>query len=203
VSGSVVVVDYGMGNLRSVSKAIEKIGTGVEVTGVPAKVRHAERLVLPGVGAFGKAVENLGSAGLLDAVLDFLQKERPFLGICLGLQLLFEGSEEEEEHSGLKVLSGKVKRFGAGFKVPHMGWNAVKQVRETSLFDDVPDESYMYFVHSYYATPEDDEITVGTTQYGVSFSCAVQRGNMAGLQFHPEKSQALGLRVLENFVVKL
>lgn len=203
MSSCVTIVDYGMGNLKSVSKAIEAVGASVEVTAEPSKVSEAERLVLPGVGAFGKAVENLEEAGLAEGIMEFLKTERPFLGICLGLQLLFEESEEERKRSGLGVLCGGVKRFSGGLKVPHMGWNTINKTKETKLFENVPDGSYMYFVHSYYVDPEDQDEAVCSTEYGVSFTSAVQKGNVMGVQFHPEKSQDLGLAVLANFVRNL
>ncbi len=203
MSKKVIVADYGMGNLRSVSKALEKVGADVEVTADVSKVSGAERLVLPGVGAFGKAVENLQEAGLIDALKDFLQSERPFLGICLGLQLLFQSSEEEDLRKGLGVIPGTVKRFREGLKVPHMGWNTLKYANQCTLFDGVPEGSYVYFVHSYYVVPTDDTVTACTTDYGTTFVSAVCRDNIAGVQFHPEKSQNLGLRVLINFMEKM
>ena len=192
-----------MGNLRSVSKALESVGADTKVTADPSEVRGADRLVLPGVGAFGKAVQNLEEAGLREALLEFMETERPFLGICLGLQLLFESSEEDEGRAGLGVLRGTSKRFEKDLKVPHMGWNTVKQIRDSALFQDVPDDSHMYFVHSYYVDPDDQEIAVSTTEYGITFTSAVQKGNVVGFQFHPEKSQDLGLAVLANFVTRL
>lgn len=203
MSGKVVVADYGMGNLRSVSKALEKVGADVEVTADVSRVSGAERLVLPGVGAFGKAVENLQEAGLIDALKDFLQTERPFLGICLGLQLLFDASEEEDVLKGLGMIPGDVKRFQEGLKVPHMGWNTLKYANSCPLFEGVPDGSYVYFVHSYYVAPTDDTVTACTTDYGTTFVSAVCRDNIAGVQFHPEKSQDIGLRILVNFMEKM
>lgn len=196
----VTVVDYGMGNLRSVSKALESVGADVNVTADLSKVRDADRLVLPGVGAFGKAMRNLEEAGLREAILEFLRTERPFLGICLGLQLLFESSEEEKNCAGLGIFRGTVKRFVVDLKVPHVGWNTAKQTRCSAVFRDVPDDSYMYFVHSYYVDPEDKDTVVSRTEYGVTFTSAVQKENVVGVQFHPEKSQDTGLAVLANFV---
>ncbi len=172
----VTVVDYGMGNLRSVAKALETVGADVEVTADPSKVRGADRLVLPGVGAFGKAVRNIEEANLREVLLEFLRTKKPFLGICLGLQLLFESSDEEEGCAGLGILRGSVKRFKVDLKVPHMGWNTVKQTRDIAVFKDVPDESYMYFVHSYYVDPDDEYVKASTTEYGVTFTSAVQKG---------------------------
>lgn len=199
----VTVVDYGMGNLRSVAKALETVGANTKITTDPTEVREADRLVLPGVGAFGKAIQNLEEAGLREALLEFLRTKRPFLGICLGLQLLFENSAEDEGCTGLGILRGSVKRFNADLKVPHMGWNTVKRTRDSVIFKNVPDESYMYFVHSYYVDPEDEYVKASRTEYGVTFTSAVQKGNMIGVQFHPEKSQDLGLAILTNFVKRL
>ncbi len=196
----VTVVDYGMGNLRSVAKALETVGAVTKVTADPSEVRNADRLVLPGVGAFGKAIQNIEKAGLREALLEFLRTERPFLGICLGLQLLFESSEEDEGCAGLGILRGSVKRFKIDLKVPHMGWNTVKRTRDSALFQGVPDNSYMYFVHSYYVDPEDEYVKASRTEYGVTFTSAVQKGNIIGVQFHPEKSQDLGLAILANFM---
>ena len=196
----VTIVDYGMGNLRSVAKALETVGANTNVTADPSEIRGAERLVLPGVGAFGKAVRNIEEAGLREVLLEFLRTKRPFLGICLGLQLLFDRSEEEEGCAGLGILRGSVKRFRVDLKVPHVGWNTVKRTRDSAVFKDVPDESYMYFVHSYYVEPADEYVKASRTEYGVTFTSAVQKGNMVGVQFHPEKSQDLGLAVLANFV---
>ncbi len=196
----VIVVDYGMGNLRSVSKALENVGAAAEVTNDPAKVRAAERLVLPGVGAFGKAVSNLEEGGLKGAVLEFLGTGRPFLGICLGLQLLFESSEEDRGVEGLGFFEGMCRRFGEDLRVPHMGWNTLEWAEGNGLRAGLPEEPYMYFVHSYYVEPAEEGIIAARTQYGVRFTSAVRRGPVTGVQFHPEKSQDVGLKFLSNWI---
>lgn len=198
-NANVIVVDYGMGNLRSVSKALENVGAGVEVTNDPARVRAAERLVLPGVGAFGKAVSNLEEGGLKEAVRDFLGSGRPFLGICLGLQLLFESSEEDRGVEGLGYFEGMCRRFGEDLRVPHMGWNTLEWAEGNGLRGGLPDEPYVYFVHSYYVEPAEEEIIAARTHYGVRFTSAVRRGPVVGVQFHPEKSQDVGLQFLSNW----
>jgi imidazole glycerol phosphate synthase glutamine amidotransferase subunit len=194
----VTVVDYGMGNLRSVAKALESVGAGATVTRDPAEVKAAERLVLPGVGAFGKAVSNLEEAGLRDALLDFLARERPFLGICLGFQLLFESSEEDVGAEGLGFLKGTCRRFDEGLRIPHMGWNTLEWMRDSALRQGLPHEPYVYFVHSYYVVPADEGFVATETIYGVRFASAVRKGAVLGVQFHPEKSQDVGLRFLAN-----
>jgi imidazole glycerol phosphate synthase glutamine amidotransferase subunit len=194
----VTVVDYGMGNLRSVSKALESVGANARLTKDPAAVKAAERVVLPGVGAFGKAVSNLEEAGLRDALFDFLARERPFLGICLGLQLLFESSEEDVGAEGLGFFKGTCKRFDEGLRIPHMGWNTLQWLRDGALRQGLPDEPYVYFVHSYYVVPADEGFVATETTYGVRFASAVRKGPVLGVQFHPEKSQDVGLTLLSN-----
>jgi len=215
----VVIVDYGMGNLRSVQKAFEWVGCDARVSDRPEEVARAARLVVPGVGAFGDAMAALRQRGLVDPIREFVAAGRPFLGICLGLQVLFEESEEVVESpeamvaargsplpKGLGLLAGRVVRFGPtvgaqGLKVPHMGWNRVERVRPSSLFEGVAqEEAYFYFAHSYYAAPQDERIVVGRTDYGGPFASAIASGHIWATQFHPEKSQAAGLKVLENFV---
>jgi len=195
------VVDYGMGNLRSVQKAFERLGHAAVVTRDPAVVAAAPGVVLPGVGAFGACMANLDRCGLTAAVRDAATSGRPFLGICLGMQLLFEESEEFGPVRGLGVFPGRIVRFAPApsRKIPHMGWNALRVRRRVPLLDGVPDESYVYFVHSYYAVPADPSLVVTTTTYGPDFASAVARGSVFACQFHPEKSQAIGLRMLENF----
>jgi glutamine amidotransferase len=198
----IAIVDYQMGNLRSVQKALERVGATALITCQAEVIRQANGLVLPGVGAFGDAVLELRRRGLIEPLLDFIRSGRPFLGICLGLQLLFEKSFENGEHAGLGVLQGDVVRFPArpGLKVPHMGWNQVRQVRATPLLEGIEDGSYFYFVHSYYVRPRDPSVIVLETDYGEPFCAMVQTGNVWATQFHPEKSQRTGLRMLENFV---
>ncbi len=205
------VVDYGMGNLRSVSKALESLGFPTVVSGDPAELSRCAGIVLPGVGAFRDCMENLGGQGLLPFLSGVLREDRPFLGICLGLQVLFTESEEFGSHRGIGFLRGKVVRFPAGLrdtvpgvgtvtlKVPHMGWNRVDFTMDHPVFHGIPSGSFFYFVHSYYVEPEEPDAVAGRTSYGVAFAAAVGRGNMAAVQFHPEKSQEAGLAVLSNF----
>ncbi len=197
----IVIVDYGMGNLRSVQKGFEKIGAHAIVSREIRAVRQADRLVLPGVGAFGECMRNLDAFGLVEPVKDFLRSGRPFLGICLGLQLLFEESEEFGRHRGLGIIAGKVRAFDRrmGLKIPHMGWNQVNVKKRSPLFYGVPDGAYFYFVHSYYVDPADPSDILTETDYGITFTSAVARDNVFAVQFHPEKSQNHGLTLLQNF----
>ena len=199
----IAVIDYGMGNLRSVSKALETVGAQVKVTGNPEEIIEADAIVLPGVGAFYRGMKNLGNLGILPAIFKAIEEGKPFLGICLGLQLLFTESEEHGVNKGLGLIKGRVRKFEPTLKIPHMGWNKVKfkmQNSKCKIFDGVPDESYFYFVHSYYVEPDDKDVILATTGYGVEFASAVAKGNIFGVQFHPEKSTGLGLKILENFV---
>lgn len=198
---SVVVVDYGMGNLRSVQKGLEKAGCLAAVSGDPAAIERASGIVLPGVGAFRDCMANLEGARLVDPVVAAIEEGKPFLGICLGMQLLLAVSEEFGVHEGLGIIPGKVVRFPAdrGLKIPHMGWNRVHFTGPNPLFRGIPDGSYFYFVHSYYAAPDGSEVVAGWTDYGVRFCSALSRGNIFACQFHPEKSQRWGLKILENF----
>jgi glutamine amidotransferase len=206
----IVIVDYGMGNLRSVQKALERVGGEARVSDRPEDVARAERLVVPGVGAFGDAMRALEERGLVEPIREFVRRGRPVLGICLGLQIFFEESEETGAAAarGLALFKGRVVRFGdavvrQGLKVPHMGWNAVEPVRLSPLFAGMPERGvYFYFAHSYYADPADETVVVGRTEYGIRFASVVARENVAATQFHPEKSQAAGLALLENFVTR-
>lgn len=197
----VVVVDYGMGNLRSVQKGFEKVGSRAVISRDPEEVTNADRLVLPGVGAFPECMKNLGRFNLIEPVVEFVKSGRPFLGICLGLQLLFDESEEFGRHEGLKLIPGKVKAFdrAMGLKIPHMGWNQVRFSKRSQLFEGIEDSSFFYFVHSYYVVPDEASDIAGESDYGIQFTCAVSRDNIFAVQFHPEKSQEIGLRVLKNF----
>ena len=198
---STVVVDYGMGNLRSVEKALAAVGGNPLTSGDPEAVRSAARLILPGVGAFGDAMSNLRNQGLLEAVLEAVSSGRPLLGLCLGLQLLFDESEEFGSHRGLGVIPGRVRRFAVpGLRVPHVGWNQVEQARPDPLLEGIPEGAYFYFVHSYYVEPADTSDHVAQTEYGHRFCSIARRGNVWGAQFHPEKSQAMGKRLLSNFI---
>ena len=212
----IVIVDYGMGNLRSVQKAFERIGRKAEVTDKPEKVAAAERLVVPGVGAFADAMAALRARHLVEPIREFCARGRPMLGICLGLQVLLDDSEELPLGApagaplvkGLGLIPGRVVKFGphvtaSGLKVPHMGWNVVEFVKPSPLFEGMPRQGvYFYFAHSYYAKPLDEAVTVGRTEYGGPFASAVAVGNIYATQFHPEKSQDVGLAVLENFVTR-
>lgn len=196
----IAIIDYGTGNLRSVQKAFERVGAETVVTSDPSHIAEAQGVVLPGVGAFGDAMENLRRAGLDGAVLRAIEEGRPFLGICLGMQILFEEGEEMGLHKGLGVFGGRVVRFDTKLKVPHIGWNQIHIRRETPLLQGVPDGGYAYFVHSYYARPAEPEIILATTDYGIDYASIVGRDNVFGIQFHPEKSQEVGLKILGNFV---
>jgi len=193
------IVDYGRGNLGSVEKAFLHLGLPTVVTEDPRAVGDAEALVLPGDGAFHDAMQNLEALGLLGPLREALEGGRPFLGICLGYQLLLSESEEFGQSKGLGLIPGVVRRFPKGLKVPHMGWNQVTHTGDLAIFDGIPSGAYFYFVHSYYPEPLDGTLRVATCQYGITFPAAIGRGNLFATQFHPEKSQRWGLRLLENF----
>ena len=202
----ICVVDYGMGNLRSVEKAIERLGYDVTVSSDADVIAASDVLVLPGVGSFGDSMRNLDRYGLIEPLLVHLRSGRPFLGICLGLQVLFEASEESPGVEGLGVLRGKVVGFRPcgstsrpRLKVPHMGWNTVQLTGSTPLFDGIPPRGRFYFVHSYYASPVDESVVLGRTTYGVTFASVLKWRNVVAVQFHPEKSGTLGLRFLDNY----
>lgn len=201
----IAIVDYGMGNLRSVEKAFEKLGFQATVTRDGGLILDSDGLVLPGVGAFGDCMRNLEEYGLVEPIKTFIEGGKPFLGICLGLQLLFEESEESPGIRGLGVLRGRVVRFprsgGGRLKVPHMGWNRVRMKEGLPILNGIPQGSWFYFVHSYYPEPEEEGVIAGMTDYGVEFTSAIQKGNAFACQFHPEKSSTLGLRILENFAL--
>ena len=198
----VVIVDYGMANLRSVQKAFEAVGAAAEITTDPARVAAAGKVVLPGVGAFRDAIAKLRETGLADAVIAHVAADRPFLGICLGLQLLFARSHEDGLYDGLGVFGGDVVRFPSvpGLKVPHMGWNALRLTRPACpLFAGLPPDPSVYFVHGYHPVPADVDIVAAEADYPTPFCAAVWRGNVFATQFHPEKSQRVGLTMLANF----
>ncbi len=202
----IAIIDYGMGNLRSVQKAFEKVGFEALVTSDPKVVLEAERIVLPGVGAFRDCIRNLEEGGFIDPILRVIREGRPFLGICLGLQLLFTESEEFGFHRGLNVIPGRVVRFPDGMregdeelKVPHMGWNQIAIERRPAALAGIPDGSNFYFVHSYYVKPDDPSVVATTTDYGGGFCSSVWKENIFATQFHPEKSQEKGLAILKNF----
>jgi imidazole glycerol-phosphate synthase subunit HisH len=197
----IVIVDYGMGNLRSVQKGLERVGAAAEISGDPEKLAAADKVVLPGVGAFQDAMVELQRRDLVGPLLNAIDDRKPFLGICLGLQLLFDVSYEGKACRGLGVIPGEVVRFALPrpYKVPHMGWNQVKVCRRAPLLEGLNDGDYFYFVHSYYVVPKDRDVVALETDYGGPFCSMIWRDNLFATQFHPEKSQALGLRVLENF----
>lgn len=197
----IVIVDYGMGNLRSVQKGFERVGAQALVSRKIKDIDSADKLVLPGVGAFPECMKNLVTFGLVDSILDFLKSGKPFLGICLGLQLLFEESEEFGLHEGLKVIPGRVKAFSRemGLKIPHMGWNQVTFKKDVPIFRGIDNGSFFYFVHSYFVEPALTTDIATETDYGVTFTSSIARDNIFALQFHPEKSQENGLKILENF----
>jgi glutamine amidotransferase len=203
----IAIVDYGMGNLRSVEKALARTGAAVRVTSDPRSIGDARGVVLPGVGAFGACMENLGSRGLVEPVRDAVASGKPFLGICLGLQLLFEESEEFGPIRGLGILPGRVVRFGGspleGLKIPQMGWNRLRIRRAVGELAGIDEGAYVYFVHSYYVVPSEPDLIAATTDYGVEFTAAITWKNVFACQFHPEKSQGVGLRLLANFVARV
>jgi imidazole glycerol-phosphate synthase subunit HisH len=201
----IAVVDYGMGNLRSVSKALERVGGRVTVTADPRALKKADKVVLPGVGAFRDAIANLEALGLDKAVVDAIEDGKPFLGICLGQQLLFERSYEDGEYKGLAVFEGEVVKFDADpsrpeCKIPQIGWNRVNFRTDSPFVAGIPSGTFFYFVHSYYVAPDDGALVAGETEYLARFASAVARDNVFACQFHPEKSQRWGLKLLENFV---
>jgi len=197
----ITIVDYQMGNLRSVQKAIERVGGTARISSDPEEIAAAEKLILPGVGAFGDAINELRQRGLERPIRSFIDSGRPFLGICLGLQLLFERSYEHGDHQGLGVLRGEVVQFQLPpeYKVPHMGWNSVRRKEVAPLFDEINDGDHFYFVHSYYVVPVDPNVVALQCDYGGAFCAAVHQGNVYATQFHPEKSQRNGLALLSAF----
>lgn len=196
------IIDYDAGNLKSVEKALRALGEETLVSRDREQILSADRVVLPGVGAFGDAMARLSQYGLVDVIRKAAASGKPFLGICLGLQLLFEGSEESPQAEGLGVFRGRILRFsdGAWLKIPHMGWNSLAIAEGSRLFRGIPQGSFVYFVHSYYLKAEDAQIVAATAEYGVRFHAAVERGNVCACQFHPEKSGDVGLRILRNFL---
>lgn len=198
----IAIVDYGMGNLRSVEKACEHAGLTVKLSADPGLIRSAAGVILPGVGAFGRAMTNLQQAGLVEPLQEKALSGQPFLGICLGLQLLFAGSEERfggKNVPGLGVVPGFVRRFPPGLKIPQIGWNQLTVAKFDPLLAGVGNHAYVYFVHSYYVEPEDPNWVLTRTDYGLSFASSISRGLLYGIQFHPEKSSAVGMLILKNF----
>ena len=197
----IAIIDYDAGNIKSVEKALQYLGEEAVITRDAGEILMADKVVLPGVGAFGDAMEKLNRYGLVPVIHEVVEKGIPFLGICLGLQLMFESSEEAPGVEGLGLLKGKIVRIpeGDGLKVPHMGWNSLSFPKEGRLFAGIPDNSYVYFVHSYYLQAEEDIVTA-TAEYGVTIHASVEKGNVFACQFHPEKSSHTGLTILKNFV---
>lgn len=200
----VSIIDYGAGNLMSVKKALDFIGAESEITADKDKIKNASHVILPGVGSFGDAMASMAERGLVDTVRETALSGRPFLGICLGLQLLFAESDESPAVRGLGVLDGKISLIpkNDGLKVPHMGWNSVEIKQNSGIFKGIPNGSYFYFVHSFYLNGAKENEVAGTTQYGTEIQCAVEKGNLCATQFHPEKSGEIGLTLLKNFLKK-
>jgi glutamine amidotransferase len=196
----IAVIDYGAGNLRSVINAVGELGYRPEVTSQPRDVLSARAVILPGVGAAADTMANLEKLGLVEPVRQFIAEGRPFLGVCIGLQILFNGTEEGGWHECLGVLPGSVRKLPLGLKIPHMGWNQVKQKVDHPVFVGIPDEANFYFVHSYYVQPDDSSLVAGETEYGVSICSVIARDNLVATQFHPEKSGELGLKFYDNFL---
>ncbi len=194
------VIDYGMGNLRSVTNALEKLGADVVVTSERKAIESSDAIVLPGVGAFGRCIENLEGFGLLDYLKETILSGKRYLGICLGMQVLFESSEEAPGVSGMGVFRGTVPRFAAGMKIPHMGWNSIKRKKDSAILNGIEEDEHFYFVHSYYCAPAEDSIIATTTSYGRDFVSSIEKDQIFACQFHPEKSQKAGLKLLQNFV---
>jgi glutamine amidotransferase len=195
----IAIVDYGMGNLRSVEKGFKKVGIDATVTSSPAVVGDASAVVLPGVGAFRDCIKNLTDLSLTEAISKAIQKGKPYLGICLGLQVLFSESEEFGRCRGLDIFRGRVVRFQIKEKVPHMGWNTISIRNRPPILSEIPDDSFVYFVHSFYVVPDDKSVVASTTDYGVTFTSMIWKDNVFATQFHPEKSQELGLKILAGF----
>jgi glutamine amidotransferase len=196
----IAIVDYGAGNLRSVVNAVAKLGYKPKLTSKPEDLLKAQVVILPGVGAAADTMASLQDAGLVEPIRQLIAEGRPFFGVCIGLQVLFSFSEEGGRHECLDILSGEVKRLPPGLKIPHMGWNQVKQRALHPIFEGIPDEANFYFVHSYYAEPDDKSLVAGVTEYGIPICSVLARGNLVGTQFHPEKSGEFGLKMYDNFL---
>jgi glutamine amidotransferase len=196
----IAIVDYGAGNLRSVTNAIAKLGYQAKITSSPVEVLNAQAVILPGVGAAADTVKSLKALGLASPICQLIAEGRPFFGVCVGLQVLFAGTEEGGRHECLGVIAGRVRRLPPGLKVPHMGWNQVTQRFSHPVFNGIPDEANFYFAHSYYVEPDDKSLVAGETEYGIKLCSVIAQGNLVGTQFHPEKSGQVGLRFYDNFI---
>jgi len=196
----ITIIDYGAGNLRSVVNAVTKLGYQWKITSNPREVSNAKVVILPGVGAAADTMANLQRLGLVNPIRQFIADDRPFFGVCIGLQILFSGTEEGGWNECLNIIPGRVKKLPSGLKIPHMGWNQVKQKVAHPVFEGIPDEANFYFVHSYYVEPADTSLIAGETEYGISMCSVIARGNMMATQFHPEKSGELGLKMYDNFI---
>ena len=196
----ITIIDYGAGNLRSVVNAISRLGYEAKVVNSPDEVLSARAVILPGVGAAADTMANLQKSGLAGPIKRFIGEGRPFLGVCIGMQVLFSGTEEGGWHECLGIIPGSVRRFAPGLKIPHMGWNQVKQKVAHPIFEGVPDEANFYFVHSYYVELEDSSLVAGQTEYGVPFCSVVAKDSLVATQFHPEKSGEVGLKIYDNFI---
>lgn len=198
--GMVTIVDYGAGNLRSVTNAIARLGYSTMITSSPSELLGAQVVILPGVGAAADTMASLRRLDLVEPVAQFIAEGLPFFGVCIGLQILLDGTEEGGGHECLGIIPGRVRRLPAGLKIPHMGWNQVKQKTDHPVFAGIPDEANFYFVHSYYAEPDDKSLVIGETEYGIPMCSVLARGNLVATQFHPEKSGELGLKMYDNFL---
>jgi glutamine amidotransferase len=196
----IAIIDYGAGNLRSVANAITKLGYQPKITSDPSEMSKAQAVILPGVGAAGDTMASLKRLKLTNPIQQLATGGRPFLGVCVGLQILFTSTEEGGGHECLGIIPGRVRRLPSGLKIPHMGWNQVKQMVSHPVFEGIPDEANFYFVHSYYVAPEDKSLVAGETEYGVRLCSVIARGNLVATQFHPEKSGEMGLRLYDNFI---
>ncbi|MFC1952804.1 imidazole glycerol phosphate synthase subunit HisH [Chloroflexota bacterium] len=196
----ITIIDYGAGNLRSVVNAVRKLGYRPKVTSNPEDVLNAQAVILPGVGAAVDTMTNLKALELVNPIQQFIAEDKPFLGICIGMQILFTDTEEGGWQECLDIIPGRVRKLPAGFKIPHMGWNQVKQKASHPIFKGIPDETNFYFVHSYYVEPEDDSMIIGETEYGPKFCSILAKGNLVATQFHPEKSGEFGLKLYSNFI---
>ncbi|MFH1415215.1 MAG: imidazole glycerol phosphate synthase subunit HisH [Elusimicrobiota bacterium] len=196
----IVVIDYGLGNIMSVSRALEKAGAAVQISSKPGDIEEADALVLPGVGAFRKAMNNINDLGFKEVLLQYLLSDRPYLGICLGMQILFDESYEHGRTKGFGIIEGTVEKFPTDVKIPHMGWNQVSFSESGAMSGTITENSYFYFDHSYYASVVNSDNIAARTDYGMNFVSAVRKGNIWGVQFHPEKSSSTGLRLLKNFI---